>query len=89
MWIFSRYMCTGCSSHFRASVCCSAGNTYLRLLEAAKAGAPHVHVHAFSPLEVSSELMHQSVLYQWPCPGIWATCAPCEHVVAYEASWKV
>ncbi|BDA50059.1 FO synthase [Coccomyxa sp. Obi] len=29
------------------------GDTYLRLLEAAKAGAPDVHVHAFSPLEVT------------------------------------
>lgn len=29
------------------------GETYLRLLEAAKAGAPDVHVHAFSPLEVT------------------------------------
>ena len=34
------------------TLCCSAGDTYLRLLEAAKAGAPDVHVHAFSPLEV-------------------------------------
>lgn len=29
------------------------GQTYLDLLAAAKAGAPSVHVHAFSPLEVS------------------------------------
>jgi hypothetical protein len=29
------------------------GDTYLRLLEAAKAGAPDIHVHAFSPLEVT------------------------------------
>jgi FO synthase len=29
------------------------GHTYLKLLEAAKAGAPEIHVHAFSPLEVS------------------------------------
>lgn len=29
------------------------GDTYLQLLEAAKAGAPDVHVHAFSPLEVT------------------------------------
>ncbi|KAK9903357.1 hypothetical protein WJX75_003703 [Coccomyxa subellipsoidea] len=29
------------------------GDTYLRLLAAAKAGAPDVHVHAFSPLEVT------------------------------------
>ncbi|KAK9855445.1 hypothetical protein WJX84_009597 [Apatococcus fuscideae] len=29
------------------------GDTYLRILEAAKAGAPDMHVHAFSPLEVS------------------------------------
>ncbi|GBF97862.1 hypothetical protein Rsub_11212 [Raphidocelis subcapitata] len=28
------------------------GDTYLRLLDAAKAGAPGIHVHAFSPLEV-------------------------------------
>lgn len=28
------------------------GDTYLRLLEAAKSGAPDIHVHAFSPLEV-------------------------------------
>ncbi len=31
-----------------------AGDTYLRLLEAAKAGAPDIHVHAFSPLEAGS-----------------------------------
>ena len=29
------------------------GNTYLELLQAAKAGAPDIHVHAFSPLEVT------------------------------------
>ena len=29
------------------------GDTYLRILEAAKAGAADIHVHAFSPLEVS------------------------------------
>lgn len=29
------------------------GETYLRILEAAKAGAPGIHVHAFSPLEVT------------------------------------
>ncbi|KAK9805644.1 hypothetical protein WJX72_009860 [[Myrmecia] bisecta] len=29
------------------------GDTYLRILEAAKAGAPSMHVHAFSPLEVT------------------------------------
>ncbi|KAL6745591.1 hypothetical protein V8C86DRAFT_3035450, partial [Haematococcus lacustris] len=29
-----------------------SGGTYLQLLEAAKAGAPDIHVHAFSPLEV-------------------------------------
>ncbi|MEM7254644.1 MAG: 5-amino-6-(D-ribitylamino)uracil--L-tyrosine 4-hydroxyphenyl transferase CofH [Pseudomonadota bacterium] len=29
------------------------GNTYLRLLRAAKEAAPDMHVHAFSPLEVS------------------------------------
>eukprot|EP00873_Tetraselmis_striata_P042166 jgi/Tetstr1/462430/TSEL_007428.t1 len=29
------------------------GDTYLRLLAAAKAGAPDIHVHAFSPLEVA------------------------------------
>lgn len=29
------------------------GNTYLELLAAAKQGAPDIHVHAFSPLEVS------------------------------------
>lgn len=28
------------------------GDTYLRILAAAKAGAPDIHVHAFSPLEV-------------------------------------
>ena len=28
------------------------GDTYLRILGAAKAGAPDIHVHAFSPLEV-------------------------------------
>ncbi len=28
------------------------GNTYLAILAAAKAGAPDIHVHAFSPLEV-------------------------------------
>lgn len=35
---------------------CSAGETYLKLLEAAKAGAPDIHVHAFSPLEVRCDL---------------------------------
>lgn len=29
------------------------GDTYLEILAAAKAGAPGIHVHAFSPLEVS------------------------------------
>jgi FO synthase len=29
------------------------GETYLHLLRAAKEGAPHIHVHAFSPLEVT------------------------------------
>lgn len=29
------------------------GNTYLALLRAAKDGAPNIHVHAFSPLEVT------------------------------------
>ena len=29
------------------------GQDYLRILQAAKAGAPNIHVHAFSPLEVS------------------------------------
>lgn len=29
------------------------GDTYLRILAAAKAGAPGIHVHAFSPLEVA------------------------------------
>ena len=29
------------------------GETYLRILQAAKAGAPGIHVHAFSPLEVT------------------------------------
>jgi FO synthase len=28
------------------------GDTYVRIVEAAKRGAPDVHVHAFSPLEV-------------------------------------
>jgi 2-iminoacetate synthase ThiH len=29
------------------------GQTYLDILAAAKAGAPDIHVHAFSPLEVT------------------------------------
>lgn len=29
------------------------GQTYLDILAAAKAGAPAIHVHAFSPLEVT------------------------------------
>lgn len=29
-----------------------SGDDYLRILEAAKEGAPGIHVHAFSPLEV-------------------------------------
>ncbi|KXZ45529.1 hypothetical protein GPECTOR_53g115 [Gonium pectorale] len=29
------------------------GDSYLRILEAAKQGAPRIHVHAFSPLEVA------------------------------------
>ena len=36
------------------------GDTYLRILEAAKQGAPDVHVHAFSPLEVRLELSGSS-----------------------------
>ena len=32
----------------------TSGDTYLRLLAAAKAGAPDIHVHAFSPLEVAT-----------------------------------
>ena len=38
-----------------ASVCDADfnGDTYLRILEAAKQGAPEIHVHAFSPLEVA------------------------------------
>ncbi len=40
------------------------GNTYLEILAAAKAGAPGVHVHAFSPLEV-----HQgAATLGWPLP---------------------
>lgn len=39
-----------------------AGDTYLRLLEAAKAGAPDVHVHAFSPLEVTQG----AATLRWP-----------------------
>ena len=39
-----------------------AGETYLRLLEAAKAGAPDIHVHAFSPLEVRNWLLLRPVL---------------------------
>ena len=30
-----------------------AGDTYLRILEASKRAAPDIHVHAFSPLEVT------------------------------------
>ena len=68
----------------------AAGDTYLRLLEAAKAGAPDIHVHAFSPLEArcsSSPLLQKgrpSVPAMegggccWPCPlraGKKLTCA--------------
>jgi FO synthase len=38
------------------------GNDYLRILAAAKAGAPGIHVHAFSPLEVS----HGAATLGWP-----------------------
>ncbi|KAK9832553.1 hypothetical protein WJX81_008558 [Elliptochloris bilobata] len=38
------------------------GQTYLRTLEAAKAGAPGIHVHAFSPLEV----WHGAASLGWP-----------------------
>ena len=34
-------------------ICIYKGDTYLEILAAAKAGAPGIHVHAFSPLEVS------------------------------------
>lgn len=36
-----------------AYACVDAGDTYLRIVAAAKAGAPDIHVHAFSPLEVT------------------------------------
>jgi len=40
------------------------GSTYLEILAAAKAGAPGIHVHAFSPLEV-----HQgAATLGWPLP---------------------
>ena len=41
---------------------CSAGETYLRTVAAAKAGAPGMHVHAFSPLEV----WHGARSLGWP-----------------------
>lgn len=37
------------------------GSTYLDILAAAKKGAPHIHVHAFSPLEV----MHGAATLGW------------------------
>ena len=40
----------------------SAGDTYLRTVAAAKAGAPGMHVHAFSPLEV----WHGARALGWP-----------------------
>ena len=48
---------------FQALWC--AGETYLRLLEAAKAGAPDIHVHAFSPLEVRETASLNSCLPQY------------------------
>ena len=51
--------CAACESSSQvaaADLCWLAadftGDSYLRILEAAKAGAPDIHVHAFSPLEV-------------------------------------
>ena len=38
------------------------GQTYLDILAAAKAGAPTIHVHAFSPLEV----MQGAATLGWP-----------------------
>lgn len=40
------------------------GDTYLRLLAAAKEGAPGIHVHAFSPLEV----FHGATSLGWSLP---------------------
>lgn len=40
------------------------GHTYLRLLAAAKGAAPHIHVHAFSPLEVQQG----AATLGWPLP---------------------
>ena len=45
-----------------------AGETYLRLLEAAKAGAPDIHVHAFSPLEVREWLPQHLSAAVWVLP---------------------
>jgi len=40
------------------------GNTYLAILAAAKKGAPGIHVHAFSPLEV----MQGAATLGWALP---------------------
>ena len=40
------------------------GKTYLAILAAAKAGAPDIHVHAFSPLEVQQG----AATLGWPLP---------------------
>lgn len=34
------------------------GDTYMEILQAAKEGAPDIHVHAFSPLEVTQVSIH-------------------------------
>ena len=48
-----------------------AGETYLRTLAAAKAGAPRAHVHAFSPLEV----WHGAASLRWPLARFLAALA--------------
>jgi hypothetical protein len=59
----------------------AAGDTYLRILRAAKAGAPHIHVHAFSPLEVHQGATSLGLPYGGRLPAA-AVAAPCACVAA-------
>ena len=63
----------GClpTGHCVTRVMVMAGETYLRTLAAAKAGAPDIHVHAFSPLEVCATFPHYPGLVQVQSLRVW------------------
>ncbi len=46
------------------------GDTYLKILDAAKKAAPDIHVHAFSPLEVHQVWMVWKVWMAGGAPGV-------------------